>query len=358
MELIATLPAETRLSDVAARAARAEQLGFDVLHVSETVHDPFVSAALALEHTSRLTVRTSMVVAFPRSPMVTALAAWDLAQFSGGRFQLGVASQVRGNIVGRYSSAWVDPVSQLRDYVASLRAIFRAFQTGEPLAHEGPHYRFDRLQPYFRPEPLEHAAPSIWTGGVNVAMCELGGEIADGFVCHPTASHPDHLAATLVPAIDRGVLRAGRTDGGPMLAAAARPVTGRSTADVVEARAAYRPTLAFLYSTPAYRRQLELFGLGELGEQLSTMAQQQDWSGLERHLTDDIVELLVPHGTFAELPGVLQRWYAGRCDALSLTLPEDTRDDDALAEIVRDTRLLPTRSTGFAGFAADARMDP
>lgn len=347
MELIATLPAETGLTDVASWAKRVERLGFDVLHVSETVHDPFMTATLALEHTTRLTVRTSMVVAFPRSPMVTALAAWDLAHFSGGRFQLGVASQVRGNIVGRYSATWTDPVAQLRDYVASLRVIFTSFQTGAPLAHEGPHYRFDRLQPYFRPEPLTHPVPSIWTGGVNTAMCELGGEVADGFVCHPTASHPEHLAAALLPAIERGALRAGRSDGGPLLAAAARPLTGRTVADVAEARAAYRPTLAFLYSTPAYRRQLELFGLGDLGERLSAMAQRQDWHDLERHLTDDIIKRLVPHGTFSELPEVLEQWYARRCDALSLTLPPDTRDDDALAEIVARAKVLPTRSPGF-----------
>ena len=78
-----------------------ERIGFDVIHIAETIHDPFTIAAMALTHTKQLTVRTSMVLAFPRSPMIVAYAAWDLAKYSGGRFQLGIASQVRGNIVGR-----------------------------------------------------------------------------------------------------------------------------------------------------------------------------------------------------------------------------------------------------------------
>ncbi|MDJ0110868.1 LLM class flavin-dependent oxidoreductase, partial [Rhodococcus erythropolis] len=118
MELVTSLPADTPLRQVAQHVERIENLGFDTVHISETIRDPFAVAALAVEHSSTLTVRTSMVVAFARSPMVTALAAWDLAGFSGGRFQLGLATQVRGNIVGRYSMPWTNPVAQLRDYVS------------------------------------------------------------------------------------------------------------------------------------------------------------------------------------------------------------------------------------------------
>src|ERR1700730_9411552 len=151
MEIIASAPAQMGLSEIADWAARMERIGFDVIHIAETIHDPFTIAAMALTHTKHLTVRTSMALAFPRSPMIVAYAAWDLAKYSDGRFQLGIASQVRGNIVGRFSSGWSEPVSRLGDYIESLRAIFHAFQTGEPLNHEGKHYRFNRLQPYFTP---------------------------------------------------------------------------------------------------------------------------------------------------------------------------------------------------------------
>ena len=213
MEMVATAPAQMGPGEIGDWAARAERIGYDTIHISETIHDPFTVAAFALQRTTSLTVRTSMVVAFPRSPMITAYAAWDLAKYSGGRFQLGIASQVRGNIVGRFSAEWSEPVARLGDYIAALRAIFHSFQTGADLDYTGPHYRFDRLQPYFNPGPLEHPAPQIWTGAVNTRMCAMAGELADGFVCHPTTSHPMVLRAHILPALAEGASRADRRAG-------------------------------------------------------------------------------------------------------------------------------------------------
>lgn len=342
MQLIASVPADTELADVAAWARRAESLGFDVLHVPETVHDPFVASALALEHTETLLVRTSMVVAFPRSPMVTAYAAWDLARFSGGRFQLGLASQVRGNIVGRYSSTWTDPVSQLSDYVASVRRIFSVFQNGGKLDHRGPHYRFDRLQPYFNPGPNDVAAPLIWTGGVNKQMCELAGGISDGFVCHPAGSHPRFLQTHIRPAIAQGAVRAGRSDGGPMLVVNARPLVGHTPAQLESLREQRRAELAFLYSTPAYRTQLAMLGWEDLGERLTEIVSTGRWGDLAGQLSDDVLAELLPQGTWDQLPEILARWYGGRCDGLCIDVPHGHGDDDLIAELVRAAREIPT----------------
>ena len=323
MEVIASWPASSPLSGVGEWAQRAEALGFDVMHVPETIHDPFTVATIALEHTETLVVRTSMVVAFPRSPMVTAYTAWDLARFSGGRFQLGLASQVRGNIVGRFSAEWSEPVARLREYIGAVRAIFASFQSGAELRYEGEHYRFDRLQPYFNPGPIDTAAPEIWSGGVNRRMCELAGETSDGFVCHPTNSHPELLRTSILPAIDAGRARAGRTDRRPRVIAGPQPIMAATDAELKTVRDGRRSELAFLYSTPAYRPQLEMFGLGALGETLSEMAQRSDWDDLDRHLTDEVIEQLVPQATYDALPDVLSEWYAGLCDGIVLTIPDD-----------------------------------
>lgn len=347
MEVIASWPAQMELQDVPAWAGRAERLGFDVLHVPETIHDPFMVAALMIANTTTVTVRTSMVVAFPRSPMLTAYAAWDLVKLSGGRFQLGLASQVRGNIEGRYSTEWTEPVSRLRDYIAALRAIFRSFQDGTPLEHVGPHYSFTRLQPYFNPGPTQWPAPPIWTGGVNRGMCRLAGETSDGFVCHPTNSHPTMIRASILPALAEGRERAGRAGTGPALVVGPQPITAATTAGLAQARDRRRAELAFLYSTPAYRPQLGLFGLGDLGEALSAMAQRSDWSELARHVTDEVVAQLLPQGTYDELPTVLAEWYAGLCDGIVLGLPQDTADEDAVGRLVTACRRIPT--TGATG---------
>src|SRR5271165_3337381 len=129
------------LRDVAAHARRVEAMGFDGLHIAETIHDSLAVALLAAEHTERIIVRTSVTLAFPRSPTLTAYAAWDLAAFSGGRFQLGLGTQIRQNIEERYGMPWSEPVAQMRDYLGALGALYRAFRSGGPVAHHGPYYR-------------------------------------------------------------------------------------------------------------------------------------------------------------------------------------------------------------------------
>ncbi|MCV7343942.1 TIGR03617 family F420-dependent LLM class oxidoreductase [Mycolicibacterium rhodesiae] len=341
MQLVTSAPAAMGPGEIGPWAARAERLGFDVVHISETIHDPFTVAALALQHTERVTVRTSMVLAFPRSPMITAYAAWDLAQYSAGRFQLGIASQVRGNIVGRFSAQWSEPVARLADYIRSLRAIFTSFQTGAKLDYVGPHYRFERLQPYFNPGPLEHPAPQIWTGAVNARMCSMAGELADGFVCHPTNSHPVVLRSRTLPALAEGASRAGRTLAD--LAVVANPhVMAAATRDAVDAlRDQRRSELAFLYSTPAYRRQLEDFGLTDVGAALSAMAQRNEWDALPSVLTDEVVERLVPQGTYEEIPDVLAQWYSGLCSGINLPVPAEEADDDHFSGLLAACRQIP-----------------
>jgi len=343
MEVIASWPASSPLSGVADWAQRAEAFGFDVMHVPETIHDPFTVAALALDHTETLVVRTSMVVAFPRSPMVTAYTAWDLAKFSGGRFQLGLASQVRGNIVGRFSTEWSEPVERLREYIGAVRAIFTSFQSGAALHYEGEHYTFDRLQPYFNPGPIDTAAPEIWMGGVNRRMCELAGEASDGFVCHPTSSHPEMLRTAILPAIDAGRERAGRSDRGPRVIAGPQPITAATEAELETVRDERRSELAFLYSTPAYRPQLEMFGLGALGDVLSEMAQRDDWADLGHHMTDEVIDQLVPHATYDALPDVLSEWYGGLCDGIVLAVPDDA-DPQTFPTLVERCKTIAPRA--------------
>lgn len=314
--MVGTAPAIMGPTEIGAWAARVERLGFDTIHVSETIHDPFTVAAFALQATTAVTVRTSMVLAFPRSPMITAYAAWDLARLSSGRFHLGVASQVRGNIVGRFSTQWSEPVARLADYIRSLRAIFHAFQTGERLNYVGTHYAFDKLQPYFNPGPLEHPAPPIWAGGVNARMVAMAGELADGFVCHPTNSHPTILRTHTLPAL---------AGGNPRVIANPQPMMALTPEAVEALRDTRRSELAFLYSTPAYRRQLEQFGITDLGA----------------------LEALIPAATYAEMPHVLGQWYAGLCDGLTIAVGQDDADDAALAELVRQCRVIPTLSASI-----------
>ena len=206
----ATMDQRTPLSRVADHARRAEALGYDGLNVPEAVHDGLLAAATALQATTRLRVATSVLVAFPRSPMSVAHAAWDLRETSGGRFDLGLGSQVKGNIVGRYSTPWVAPVPRMREYVEALRAIFASWQQGAALSFEGEHYRFTRMQPFFNPGPIDAPDIPIYLGAIGPGMTGLVGEVADGMVCHPTNTAPRYLREVVMPRIASGAARAGR----------------------------------------------------------------------------------------------------------------------------------------------------
>jgi probable F420-dependent oxidoreductase len=300
---------------------------------------------MALANTTRLTVRTSMALAFPRSPMITAYAAWDLAKYSDGRFQLGLATQVRGNIVGRFSVPWSQPALRLREYIEALLAIFHCFQTGEPLNYSGRFYRFDRLQPYFNPGQIRCPPPQIWTGGVNKKMCVLAGELSDGFVCHPTNSHPSILATQTLPALAEGTKNGRRTATPLAVVVNPQPLMAATTAELAGLRERRRSELAFLYSTPAYRRQLEHFGFESIGEALTDMARRNEWTELHKHMTDEVMDQVVPQGTYDEIPAVLQHWYSGVCTGLSLPVADDI-PDDVLALLIERLKAIPTKTPG------------
>lgn len=326
MRVYAGMSDRVSLRETIAYAQRVEALGYDGLHVPETVHDGLAASLLALEHTTTLHVRTSVVLAFPRSPMLTALAAWDLASFSGGRFQLGLGTQIKPNMEGRFSVPWTEPIARIREYIEAVRAIWDAFQHGTQLSYSGQNYQFKRLQPFFNPGPLTVTPPTIWLGGVNDGMVGLAGSHADGLVTHPTNSNPRYLREICLPN-----LRTGRS---VELVCGSQYVTGPTAADVAVNREHHRQLLAFLYSTPAYRLSLTLHGWEELGERLQHITRTQAWDTLREHVTDEVLDTLVPQGTWDELPAVIEQWFGAICDGVILPLPQDPAQDLRFAEVI------------------------
>jgi probable F420-dependent oxidoreductase len=344
-EVFATMDQRLPLSQVEAHARRAETLGCDGLTVPEAVHDGLLAAAAALRATTRLRVATGVLVAFPRSPMVVAMAAWDLAEASGGRFELGLGSQVRGNVEGRYGTPWSAPAPRMREYVGALRAIFASFQSGAPLAFAGEHYRLTRLQPFFRPEPLARPDIPIFLGGIGPAMTALAGEVADGLVTHPTSSAPRQLEETVRPRLAVGAARAGRDAARVRVAATPLVATGRDARALATARDHARQLLGFLFSTPAYWPGLELFGWRERGEALHRLSREGRWDAMPEQVDDAMLDAFVPSARWDALGALLAARYAGLAERLCLPLPADPADDPAAAAlfaalrgVVRDGR--------------------
>ena len=340
MKVYAGMDPTIPLREVAAYARRVESMGYDGLQVAETVHDGLALAMLALEHTERIVVRTSVILAFVRSPMLTAYTAWDLAAMSNGRFELGLGTQIKQNIEGRYSVPWREPVGRMGDYIDALRAIFTTFATGAPLRFEGEHYQFTRMQPYFNPGPITSPAPPLWLGGVNPKICRLAGEKADGFITHPTNSNPRYLAEIALPNLQAGAEGVSRDPAAIALVVGSPYITGATVADVAVEREHQRQMLAFLYSTPAYRRTLELFGWAELGERLQRMTRENRWGELSTLVTDEVLDALVPQGTYDELPAVIDRWFGKIATGVLIPPPRDPADDPLVTALIREVRTL------------------
>lgn len=323
------------LAEVPGYARRIESMGFDGLHVSETVHDSLTVSALAAEHTERIVIRTAVTLAFARSPTLTAYTAWQLSRLSGGRFQLGLGTQIRQNIEDRFGMPWTEPVARLREYVEALAALYEAFRTGGRLCFEGSAYRLTRMQPYFNPGPDEETVvPPTWLGGVGPGMCELAGELADGLLTHPTNSDPRYLREVVRPGLAAGAAHTDRSVAAVGLVVSANLAAGVTDDEVATERERQRRLLAFLYSTPAYRRTLELYGFGDLPDRLRAMIRAEDWDALPSLVSDDLLDALVAVGRYDELADVLRGRFGGLADGIVLSPQATPAHDSYVAALV------------------------
>ena len=198
------------LSEMPAVARFADDAGFDGIWTFETAHEPFLPLVLAAEHSERLSLGTSIAVAFPRSPAILASIAWDLARFSKGRFILGLGTQVKGHNERRFGVKWERPVDKMRDVILAVRAIWDCWQNQTRLNYQGEFFKLTLMTPFFSPEPHEYHRIPIFVAGVNRRMCELAGELCEGFHAHPLHT-TRYLQEKILPNIHSGLAKtAGR----------------------------------------------------------------------------------------------------------------------------------------------------
>lgn len=322
---------------VAAEVARsAEALGFAALWAPETAHNPFLPLAIAAEHTSRISLGTAVAIAFPRSPMVTAQIAWDLAAWSRGRFILGLGTQVRAHIERRFSASFEHPVERLRDYILALRAIWQSFQGNGRLNYRGQFYQHTLMAPFFNPGKIDHPNIPVYIAGVNERLAQLAGELCDGFHAHPLNS-AKYLREHLRPHIAEGARRAGRDPAACVVAGSPLVITGPDHASTERMRGFVRQQIAFYGSTPTYRPVLECHGWGEIGERLSQLAAQQRWADMPGLVSDEMLAAFAVEAAPGDLGAALRQRYDGLLDRISLYMPfVPGQMDDFWRRLVRD----------------------
>ena len=312
------------LTQASARARQAEAHGFDALWSSETQHDPFLPLALAAEHTTRITLGTAIAVAFARSPTSLAQAAWDLQKLSGGRFVLGLGTQVKAHIERRFGMAWDRPAPRLREYILAIRALWHCWQTGEKLNFRGEFFKLTLMTPFFNPGPIEQPHIPIFIAGVNEHLCQLAGELCEGFHVHPFHT-PKYLAEFILPNIEIGLHKTGRARGDVQLASSVFVVGGDTEEERHTNREAVRQQIAFYASTPTYHPVFELHGWRGIAEELSSLAARGEWGAMPPLITDTMLAEFAEEGEWAALPAKIQARYDGLLDRAMyyFDLPDD-----------------------------------
>ncbi len=324
------------LREISTYARRAEDLGVGALWSAETKHDPFLPLAVAAANTSRIQLGTAIAVAFPRSPMVLAHTAWDLQKASGGRFVLGLGTQVKAHNLRRFSVAWEPPGPRLREVVLALRAIWDCWQRGAPLDFRGQSYRFDLMTPFFNPGPIEHPRIPIYIAAVNPYMAQMAGEICDGLHVHSFHS-PKYLREVIRPAVEVGLGKSGRPRKDFTFRASTMVVVGDDADELERSRRAVKQQIAFYASTRTYQAVLAVHGLDHLVPQLHAKSLEGDWQGMADLISDETLDHFAVTATWETLAGKLRERYDGICDRTQLYPAfQPSLDDPRLQALVKE----------------------
>ena len=272
-------------------AAELERAGYDGAWSAETNHDPFLPLALATQVTSSIELGTGIAVGFARNPMLLANLGWDLQALSGGRFILGLGSQIKPHITKRFSMEWSHPAARMRELILATRAIWDTWLNGTPLQFRGEFYTHTLMTPFFTPPASDLAGfgpPKVFLAAVGELMSEVAGEVCDGIICHGFTTEK-YLREVTLPALERGRAKVGKTMEGFEVSGPFFVVTGGTEEEFAAAKVGTQQQIAFYGSTPAYRGVLELHGWGDLQTELNTLSKRGEWQAMGDLITDEIL---------------------------------------------------------------------
>jgi probable F420-dependent oxidoreductase len=329
------------IREYAEQARRLEEIGYDSIVTPEAGHDPFLPLMTIAEHTQNVRFGTAVAIAFPRSPMVTAQIAWDLQRYSSGRFILGLGTQVKGHNERRYSTPWPSPPGpRLRDYILTMKAIFKTFQTGARPDHQGSHYQFTLISPFFNPGPNQVGDVPIYISAVNRYNCRLVGELCDGIRLH-AFNTPKYTSEVIIPAIEEGAKKAGRNLSDIDIVGGAFVITGKNKEEVERAKAPVRQQLSFYGSTRAYFPVLEVHGWEDTGQKLFRLSMEGKWPEMAQSITDEMLEQFAIIGTYDELVPKIKERYSGVVDTLDFGFGvRSPEDHERLAFVVSELKKV------------------
>ena len=333
-----TFKIDTQLRSFAGAAGEAAQLaeaGVDGAFTFEGPHDGFVPLTLAAVE-GTIDLYTNVAIALPRNPMQLAYLANDLQLLSGGRFMLGLGSQIKPQIEKRFGAQFDPPVARMRELVLAMRAIFTAWATGERLKFEGDFYRHTLMTPMFNPGPNPGGPPPIWLGALGPRMTQMAAEVADGLLVMPFSSEKFFTENTLAN-LAVGLAKGGRQRSDISVVSQAIVCVGRNEAEYAAAVSGVKGLLSFYGSTPSYRPVLDAHGWGDLHVELNTLSKQGRWMDMIGLIDDDVLHTIAVCGTPAEVAAQLKRRFDGVADRVAFYTPFPA-PTDLIAEAVAAVR--------------------
>jgi probable F420-dependent oxidoreductase len=315
--------------DAAQRAQDLQRTGVDGVFTFENAHDLFFPLVAAAPVCS-LDLMTNVAIAFPRSPVHLAHAAYDLQLLSKGRFRLGLGSQIKAHIERRFGARWHKPVLQMREWVLATRSILESWQEGTRIDFKGEYTSHTLMTPAFDPGPNPYGVPKILVGALGPKMNEMAAEVADGILVMPFNSER-HMRERTIPAIQRGLATAGRTLADLEMTVEVIVGVGRNESELSAAKGV-RNLLAFYGSTPSYRPVLDVEGWGELQPKLNGLSKRGEWQQMAGLITDEMVSTIAVHGTPEQCAHEIVTRYGEWADRVCAYFPHYDAGDDLIEE--------------------------
>lgn len=344
MRVITTIP-QNKLQQVGEVARGIEADGYHGIVTLENQHDPFLPLAIAATQTESVKLETGVAIAFLRSPMSTANITWDLNEASNGRFVLGLGPQIKAHNEKRFSVPWSAPAPRMREYVQSLRAIWRCWKFGEKLDYQGEHYKFSLMIPNFTPEGSGLPIPPVTLAAVGPAMLKVSAEVSDGVRLHPFCS-PKYFSQTVEPALAKGFAISGKARENFEISGGGFIATGPDQDSVQKMAEWVRYRVAFYGSTPAYWPVLEAHDQGELGRKLNHMTKAGQWDEIAAEVDDELLSQFAAIGTHENIVKEIENRFGGVTDTIHASAHLDMRSDWP-KELISEVEKIPNAFTGF-----------
>ncbi len=319
-------------NDAAEQAIKAEENGFDNVTCGELAHDSILTMALAGAKTSRIGLQTSVTIAFPRSPMVLAMEAWDIQRMTGGRFAIGLGSQVKGHNERRFGGSWSAAAPRMKEYIQMMRAVWDSWQDGAPAEFVGKEYNYTLMTPNFNPGPLDVPRPKIYLAVVGPAMARVAGEVADGILPHGGIMTDKYMREVLLPNVKIGLERSGRTWNDIDVSLSGYLAIGNSDEEISKSLEQYRTPLSFYGSTRSYHHVLRLHDLEDLGMRLHKLSLDGRWAEMKDIITEDDLLKLAHTCSWDAYPEFIRdnREYAAQ---MGFTLRDEERSKDLMQRL-------------------------